>query len=162
MSIAVSMFGQEYIDATAVDFGIFEVIGGSSNSIKSTGICDTTQLGLTLSLLPPGGYIIKYISGAFLLLNGEPAVFVVGGNRGMRVEWKSSTSHNWTSVSYPIEMEAVNAEEFKSINMANLDNLFYFEFTTPHRLQLVPPIGSAGRVRVRVWRHIPPILLREQ
>lgn len=158
MSIAVNMFGPEYIDATSVDLGIFEVVGGSSQHIKPTDVRDTTQPGLTSSLLPPGGYIVKYISGAFLLLNGEPAVFVVGSSRGMQVEWKSSIGHNWTSTNYPIEVEAVNADAFKSIDMSNLNNLFYLEFTMPHRLRLTPPNGSAGRVRVRVWRHIPTVL----
>lgn len=152
------MFGPEYVDAEAVDFGAFEISGDQQT--KSVDICDS-QHNSTL-ILPPGGYIIKYISGAFLLLNGEPAVFVVGGKRGMQVEWKSSTGRNWTSVGYPIEDEAVSAEAFKSINMANLTNVFYIELTTPHRLRLTSPGGSVGRVRTRVWRHIPSVLLDQK
>ena len=164
MSIAASMFGPEYIDALPVDFGIIEISGNPSNSVRSTDIPSRTQSGLASLLLPPGGYIVKYISGAFLLLGGDPAVFVVGGKRGMQVEWKSSIGHDWTSIGYPIEVEAANAEVFKLVDIANLNHCFYLEFTVPHRLKLTPPNGSVGSVRVRVWRHIPPVLLgqREQ
>jgi hypothetical protein len=115
-------------------------------------------------LLPPGGYIVKYISGAFLLLNGDPAVFVVGGKRGMRIEWKSSIGRDWASIGYPIELEAPSVEAFRSVDTASLSNCFYMEFTVPHRLRLTPPCNSVGNVRVRIWRHIPPVLIgqREQ
>jgi hypothetical protein len=156
MSIAAAIFGPEYIDATVIDFGILEIFSNPSFSAKSIDIHNKVP-GLTSPLLPPGGYIVKYISGAFLLLNGNPAVFVVGGKRGLQIEWKSVVGHNWTSVGYPIEIETSNAEAFKLTDMTNLNNCFYMEFTTPHRLRLVPPCGSVGSVRVRIWRHIPPM-----
>lgn len=152
------MFGPEYIGAMSVDFGIFEIPGNSLNSAKSTDIYNKTQSGAAALLLPPGGYIVKYISGAFLLLNGDPAVFVVGGRRGMQIEWQSNIGHNWTSVGYPIEVEASNAEAFRLVDMTNLNHCFYMEFTTPHRLRLIPPRNSVGSVRVRIWRHIPTVL----
>ncbi|MCK9557984.1 MAG: hypothetical protein M0R50_08100 [Candidatus Cloacimonetes bacterium] len=155
MSIAVGMFGPEYINATLVDFGFLEIAGSPSNNIKPIDIYNKTQSGLTSLLLPPGGYIVKYISGAFLLLNGDPAIFVVGGKRGMQIEWKSSIGQNWTSVGYPIDLEASKADEFKSIDMTNLNHCFYMEFTIPHRLRFIPPCGSVGNVRVRIWRHVP-------
>jgi hypothetical protein len=158
MSIAANMFGPEYRDASPVDFGVLEIGGNVSNISKCVDIYNKSQSGLDSLLLPPGGYIVKYISGAFLLLDGDPAVFVVGGNRGMRIEWKSSIGHNWTSVGYPIENEAPNIEPFRSIDMANLNHCFYMEFTVPHRLRLVPPNNSVGNVRVRIWRHIPQVL----
>jgi hypothetical protein len=161
MSIAASLFGPEYIGSSVVDFGIFELIGNPSSSIRYVDIYDKTQIWSASLLLPPGGYIVKYISGAFLLLNGSPAVFVVGGKRGMRVEWRSSTSHDWTSVSYPIEVEASNSEAFRYINMSDLNNCFYLEFTTPHKLRLASSRGLVGSVRVRVWRHIPTVLFSQ-
>ena len=155
MSIAASIFGPEYIDARAVDFGIVEVSGSPTSSIKPIDVHET-QPGSTSLLLPPGG--------AFLLLNGNPAVFVVGGKRGLLVEWKSSIGHNWTSVGYPIEVEAPSADAFRLVDMTNLNNCFYLEFTIPHRLRLTPPCGSVGNVRLRIWRHIPSVLFgqREQ
>jgi hypothetical protein len=164
MSIAASMFGPEYIGAIPVDLGILEIQGNSSNISKSIDIYSKAPANLESLLLPPGGYIVKYISGAFLLLNGDPAVFVVGGKRGMKVEWKSSSSKDWTSVGYPIELEAPSVESFRSIDTTNLNNCFYLEFTAPHRLRLTQPCNSVGSVRVRIWRHIPPVLIgqREQ
>jgi hypothetical protein len=153
------MFGPEYIDSSSIDFGAIDIPCNPSNTPKSVDIYNRNISGLTSLLLPPGGYIVKYISGAFLLLNGDPAVFVVGGKRGMKIEWKSNVGHQWTVVSYPIEIEASNAEAFKFIDMANLKHCFYMEFTVPHRLRLTSPCNSVGSVRVRIWRHIPPVLL---
>jgi hypothetical protein len=164
MSIAASVFGPEYIDAVPVDFGILEIPSNSSGIIKSTDIYSRTPANLESLLLPPGGYIVKYISGAFLLLNGEPAIFVVGGKRGMQIEWKSSIGQNWTSTCYPINLEAPSVDAFRSVDTTNLNNCFYMEFTVPHRLRIIQPCNSVGSVRVRIWRHIPPVLLgqREQ
>ena len=156
------MFGPEYIDATPIDFGILEIPGNPSSSSKSTDIYSNNQSGLASLLLPPGGYIVKYISGAFLLLNGDPAVFVVGGRRGVRIEWKSSTGHDWTSIGYPIETESSNVEAFRLVDMTNLNHCFYMEFTIPHRLRLTPPCSSVGSVRVRIWRHIPTVLFDQR
>ena len=122
MSIAVSMFGPEYVDAISVDFGILEIPSNTSGSVKSVDVYSKTQSGLMSILLPPGGYIVKYISGAFLLLNGDPAVFVVGSKRGMQIEWKSAIGHKWTSTWYPIENEASNNEAFKRVDMTNLNH----------------------------------------
>jgi hypothetical protein len=158
MTIAASIFGPEYIDALPVDFGILEIPGNASSTIKSIDVYSKTQSGLVSVLLPPGGYIVKYISGAFLLLNGDPAVFVVGSKRGMRVEWKSVVGRNWTSTEYPINDEGSNNEVFRHIDMTNLNHCFYMEFTTPHQLRLTPPCHSIGSVRVRIWRYIPPVL----
>jgi hypothetical protein len=158
MSIAASIFGPEYIDASSIDLGIFEVPGNSSNLVKQVDVYSKMQPGLVSLLLPPGGYIVKYISGAFLLLNGSPAVFVVGGKRGTQIEWKSSIGHNWTSIAYPIDVEASNVNAIKPTDMADLNHCFYMEFTIPHRLRLVPPCNSVGSVRMRIWRHIPRCL----
>jgi hypothetical protein len=164
MTIAASIFGPEYIGATPVDFGTFNLQGNPTNSIRSIDIHSRTSPDSESLLLPPGGYIVKYISGAFLLLNGDPAIFVVGGKRGMQVEWKSSIGREWTSIGYPIELEAPSVEAFRSINAASLNNCFYMEFTVPHRLRLTLPCNSVGSVYVRIWRHIPPVLIgqREQ
>jgi hypothetical protein len=164
MSIAASIFGPEYIEAVSVDFGVLDLQGNPTSIVRSTDVRSRTSPDLESLLLPPGGYIVKYISGAFLLLNGDPAVFVVGGKRGMRIEWKSSVGRDWTSVGYPIELEAPSVEAFRSVDTASLNNCFYMEFTVPHRLKLTPPCNSVGNVRVRIWRHIPPVLIgqREQ
>jgi len=162
MSIAVGMFGPEYINALQIDFGVLEIPGNSSSMIKYVDVYSQTQSGITSLLLPPGGYIVKYISGAFLLLNGDPAVFVVGGKRGVQVEWKSNVGHDWTSVGYPIEIETPNAEAFKFIDMTNLNHCLFMEFTVPHRLRFASPCNSVGNVCVRTWRYVPPVLLSQR
>jgi hypothetical protein len=156
------MFGPEYVDAISVDFGILEIPSNTSGSVKSVDVYSKTQSGLMSILLPPGGYIVKYISGAFLLLNGDPAVFVVGSKRGMQIEWKSAIGHKWTSTWYPIENEASNNEAFKRVDMTNLNHCFYIEFTAPHQLRFTPPCHSVGSVRVRIWRYIPPVLFSQR
>lgn len=143
------MFGPEYVGSTQIDLGVIEI--GQS---KPVDIYIKSPIWPT-QLLPPGGYIIKYINGAFLLLGDGPAVFVVGGKRGMQVQWQSSTANQWTSVHYPIDTEVVNVDSLKSIDMTNLKNYFYIEFTTPHKMQIVPPKSSVGSVRLRVWRYVP-------
>jgi hypothetical protein len=156
MSIAASIFGPEYINSLPDDFGIIEVSGNPTGLVKPIDVCNKGSASL---LLPLGGYIVKYISGAFLLLKGSPAIFVVGGKRGLQVEWKSIAGANWTSIGYPIEVEATNVEAFKRVDMTDLNNCFYLEFTSPHRLRFSPPADSVGSVRVRIWRHIPPALI---
>jgi hypothetical protein len=136
-----TLFGPEYDDATVQN--IAEVACESGKSIEITYL---TEFQTRSPLLPPGGYIIKYISGSFLLLKMNPATSVVGGPDGLQVAWKSSLAHKWTSVAF---MEA---------HLPTADKLFYLEFTGSHRLRLTPPADAVGTVKLRVLRCVPRML----
>ena len=138
-----TLFGPEYDDATVEN--IADVACESGKSIEITYL---TEFQTRSPLLPPGGYIIKYINGSFLLLKMNPAASVVGGANGLQVTWKSSLAHNWTSVAF---MEA---------DQPTTDKPFYLEFTVPHRLRLIPPMDAVGTVKLRVLRCIPRMLER--
>lgn len=138
-----TLFGPEYDDATVQN--IADVVCESG---KLTEVTYLTEFQTKSPLLPPGGYIIKYIHGSFLLLKQDPATSVVGGMNGLQVSWKSSLAHNWTSVAF---MEA---------DQPAADKLFYLEFTVPHRLRLMPPMDAVGSVKLRVLRCVPRMLER--
>jgi len=103
---------------------------------------------MQMSILPPGGYLIRYLEGYFSVPS-MPQARVVGGKGGLVVRWKSSISTLWSSIPFPCEVEG--KQHFAG------EPFFHLEITRPHRLQLVPPGGAHGGVKVRVLRYSPSL-----
>lgn len=134
------LFGPEYGGAAQELVGTLQI----SNSIVDL----VYKYGpMQMSLLPPGGYVIRYLDGSFLV-NSDPPARVVGGARGMAVRWKSSISTIWTELPFPCE----SAEKLQFVGSPQ----FHLEITRPHRIQLIPPSNSHGSVKVRVLRYVSP------
>jgi len=108
---------------------------------------------MQMSLLPPGGYVIRYVEGSFSVATSPPAQ-VVGGEYGLRVRWKSSISTKWTELPFPCECPTRIPVSGKQQYIGNPQ--FHLEITRPHRLQLVPPKSLYGSVKVRVLRYVSP------
>jgi len=90
-----------------------------------------------------------------------PTVFAVGGNNGMKVQWRNDISADWAEANFTLYDETIEQPEVAS-DATNINNLFYLEFTRPHRMRLVPPRGSAGDVKVRVIRYVPKFTMDMQ
>lgn len=100
---------------------------------------------MQMSLLPLGGYVIRYLEGSFIVAS-NPTIKVVGGKFGLRVRWKSSISTQWSELPFPCELD--EKQQYAGFPQ------FYLEITRPHRMQLVPPDNSHGSVKVRVLRYV--------
>ena len=147
--IASAVFGPEYDDSD------FEIIASPKCDANSALDISYTPKGEPQTkLLPPGGYVIKYISGALLLLGSSPAEFVVGGKRGIQISWKSNVTHLLSSSEFPIREVMSNQDAFTTIEQT-VDRLFCIEFTVPHRLMIVAPANAVGSVKFRVLRFKP-------
>lgn len=144
-NMASSLFGPQYQDAIEEDVGIFEVFASKQLEVVYN------SSGIKLSLLPPGGYVIKYVSGHYLLLNSNSTKFVVGGSSGLHVCWSSTLTSKWTTVEHPINDE----KDEPKFDSHNLDSLIYLEFTTSHKMLLNPPSRAVGSVKLKIIRYIP-------
>ncbi len=152
-TLAATLFGPEYDNAQVETIGSYEC----STSRGALDIVYRVGPNINMTLLPPGGYVIRYLEGSYLLMQHTPLIFVIGGELGMHVGWKSAAAKDWTSVPFPIAKEIIDPSDLKSIDASAVHNLFYLEFTKPHRLQLVPPKG-AGMVKVRIVRYVPSFM----
>lgn len=139
-TLAVELFGPEYANAVAEVLGTFEV----DAQLGHTAVSYSTIPNIRTDLLPSGGYVIRYVSGSFLLLGATPVTFVVGGQTGLWVRWRTVGVQDWTEAPFPLEI-AKNKQE--------LPGLFYLELTRPHQMELVAPSHSAGNVKLRVVRY---------
>ena len=147
--LATTVFGPEYQDT---DFEVVSTPVLNANSIVDVMYGSTA--GQRTKLLPPGGYMVKYVSGAFLLLDSNPVSFVVGGEKGASVLWKSNVTYLWSRIAFPIDDAKSEAIGFASLE-STVDKLFCVEFTIPHRLQLVSPTKAVGSVKFKILRFKP-------
>jgi len=132
------LFGPEYEAAEQEVVAVLQISNKPVDIIYKYG-------PLQMTLLPLGGYIIRYLEGSFVVPTDPPAR-VVGGEYGMSVRWKSSISTQWTELPFPCE----SIEKQRYIGSPQ----FHLEITRPHRLQLVPPENAHGSVKVRVLRYV--------
>ena len=154
MNLAESLFGPEYSDAISESVGMFTCRAGTG----PVDIIHTAGPNIKMSLLPPGGYAIGYLGGSFLLIGVSPTTFVVGGDNGMQVRWRSDKAFDWTETGFALEGRLPEMPQFRHATSIDVDSLFYLEFTRPHRMQLVPPNQAAGNVKVRVTRYVPKFI----
>lgn len=136
------LFGPEYQGATQEVVAVLQISNNPVDIIYKYG-------PMQMSLLPVGGYVIRYLEGSFAVASDPPAQ-VVGGKFGMKVRWKSSISTQWTELPFPCE----SAEKRQFVGSPQ----FHLEITRPHRMQLIPPPNSHGSVKVRVLRYASPVL----
>jgi hypothetical protein len=146
-NVASGIFGPEYSGASEEEIGTFDV-----EVLEPVDVIYKVTSDMKLNLLPPGGYVIRYVSGSYLLLNESPTKFVVGGSNGMQIKWSSSDARDWTSAPFAMYDEKDEPNFHAS---ADLQDLSYVEFTKAHRLQLVPPENAVGSVVIRVIRYVP-------
>lgn len=132
------LFGPEYEAAEQEVVSVLQVGSDPIDIIYKYG-------PMQMNLLPPGGYIIRYLEGSYMV-STDPPTRVVGGEYGLLVRWKSSISTQWTELPFPCE----SAEKQQYIGPPQ----WHLEITRPHRLQLVPPKHSHGSVKVRVLRYV--------
>ena len=151
---AQALFGPDYAIAISEDLGKFVVTAGK-NSVDATYPLGD---GRRIKVLPPGGYLINYISGAFAGRLGSG--HKVGGQGGLAIRWRRAHSNDWTLALFPglgsgtpSELEIL----YKSADLASA--IFWIEFTAQHELLLVPPPGSAGKVTVSILRYVPRHLI---
>jgi hypothetical protein len=148
-NIASSLFGPEYVDATSEDLGLFEI---GAKQVKDI-VYNAPNIPMTM--LPPGGYVLRYISGNFILLDTVPTKFVVGGHRGLQVEWSSEADGDWIEHPFAVDDQL---DEPNFVPSTDISDLTYIEFTKSHRLRLSAPSKAAGTVKIRVVRYVPEFL----
>ena len=136
------LFGPEYEGATQEAVAVLSVSNDPVDIVYQHG-------PMQMSLLPVGGYLIRYLEGSYAVASDPPAQ-VVGGKFGLKVRWKSSISTQWAEIPFPCE----SAEERQFVGSPQ----FHLEITRPHRIQLVPPPNSYGSVKVRVLRYVSPVM----
>ena len=132
------LFGPEYAGATQEVVSVLRVSNESVDIVYQHG-------PMQMHLLPLGGYVIRYLEGSFAVPTDPPAQ-VVGGEYGMRVRWKSSISTRWSELPFPCE--TIGKQQYIGSPQ------FHLEITRPHRLQLIPPEGAHGSVKLRVLRYV--------
>ena len=138
MSDPKQLFGPEYEGAKQEVVSVLRVCDKPIDIIYQYG-------PMQMSLLPLGGYVIRYLEGSFAVA-ADPPIKVVGGKFGLRVRWKSSISTQWSELPFPCESEG------KQQYIGSPQ--FHLEITRPHRMQLLPPDNSHGSVKVRVLRYV--------
>lgn len=146
-NIASGIFGLEYINAESEDLGVFKI-----GIREPVDIIYKIDPNIKMTMLPPGGYVIRFLEGSYILLNESPTKFVVGGVKGLTVQWASGTSMGWTEANFGVQ-DILDVPEFPP--STDVSELSYLEFTKSHRLRLVPPVDVAGAVTVRVVRYVP-------
>ena len=146
-NVAASLFGVEYEDADTEFISTTSVASGK----EFYDVVHEPEPSVINHFLPPGGYVIRYMEGSYLLLDEIPTKFVIGGPRGLKVRW--SRQKKWTEANFSIKEKMSEPSGF--IASPDVSDLFYLEFTRPHKMQLVPPPNAAGSIRVRVIRFIP-------
>src|SRR4051812_35618668 len=88
--LAVSVFGPEYHNYRLIDLGVIDVPAGLTAIDVTIGY---------LSILPAGGYIIRYVAGEYTLV-GSGRESWVGGKDGLHVKWHSQ-SGDWIEAAFP-------------------------------------------------------------
>jgi hypothetical protein len=152
---ANNFFGPDYDGAEVELVGTFDV------KANAAPVDVTYQFGPDMmSILPTGGYIIKYMKGSYLIMSQVPTFLTIGGESGLRIGWMSSSSRSWSIAPFNIDYKATDENELrKNINPAHGQSIMQLEFTRPHRLQLLPPSQSAGSVKVKIMRYASKCLL---
>lgn len=152
---AQNFFGVDYSGSVPESVGTFTVKANAQPLDISYRLG-----GQEMSILPPGGYIIKYIEGSFLIMKKAPTFLAIGGENGFQVSWMCSRSRSWSTVPFNIDYEAADAKELRrSINPTHVNSILQMEFTRPHRLQLIAPEKAAGEVKVKIIRYASRYLL---
>lgn len=156
-SVSASFFGPDYKDVVPDTIGTFDV-KANSNPIDVVAVIG----GMNMSILPPGGYIIKYIEGSFLVMSKVPTFLTIGGLDGLQVGWRMSRSKSWSIAPFNIDYKASDDKELaRNINPSYSASIMQLEFTRPHRLQLIAPKKSAGRVKVKILRYASKYLMHK-
>lgn len=141
-SIAEVLFGPEYTGSVSEDLGQYDVTSNRYVNILYKGN------NMVTSILPPGGYVIKYLRGYYLAFDGNGTQNIINHNgSGLKVRWCDSNVREWTDVDFP----NINVTK-GTLTINNIDDLFYLEFTTPHRLQLYAT-SIMGSVSIRGYRY---------
>ena len=132
------LFGPEYELASQEVVAVLHVSDRPIDIVYKHG-------SMQMSLLPPGGYVVRYLDGSYSV-NSDPPMKVVGGEYGLMVRWKSSVSTHWSELPFPCGLD--DRQQYAGSPQ------FHLEITRPHRIQLVPPNNSYGSVKVRVLRYV--------
>jgi len=151
-NIAESLFGPEYANSVSESVGTFLCRSGAG----PIDIIYEVGQNIKLNILPVGGYVIRYLEGSFLLMGRVPTAFVIGGDSGLRVGWTADETLGWTETGFVLGEET--KEKVRHAASVDVNGLFYLELLTPHRIQLKPPHGAAGDVKVKVTRYVPKFL----
>lgn len=146
-NLAKPFFGPEYSIAKEEEVGSFDVPAGQTIDVSYR-----VSGGPHMTILPPGGYVLKYAKGAYLSFDLLPTKFVVGGPRGLMVEWKSTETELWTNVPFAMG-ETRDEEDFRPTS--NIKDMTWIEFTTKHRLRLKAPTNAVGTATITCLRYVP-------
>lgn len=140
-TIAYSVFGQDYIISQVEELDNLEILTGRSARAQYKA---NDQVS---SILPPGAYVVKYLSGKFM--STVTKQYIIGGIGGLKVSWKQTDSNEWTNIFYP--PLAIDQDEAPE----QLSQFVWVEFTKPHELMIHPPDKSIGQVTVGISRYVP-------
>lgn len=152
---AKNFFGPDYS-------GNPEFVGSFTIKANQSEVDVTYKVdGLNMSVLPPGGYLLKYVEGSYLILSNTPTFLTIGGKSGLHVSWMCNKSTNWSTAPFNISYEATDAKDLRrNANPDSVDHIMQLEFTRPHRLRLMPPEKAAGHVKIKVMRYVSQSLMQ--
>lgn len=148
-SVANNFFGPDYAGSDPEFVGSFTVKANRPPVDISYSLG-----GISMSLLPPGGYIIRYVSGSFLIMSRTPTFLVIGGADGLHVEWMANKARSWSTAPFNIIQQASDEQELRRlVNPNAVNNIMQLEFTKPHRLRLIPPQHVIGEAKFKIMRY---------